>query len=209
MATLPRRPKSLRKRPRIRANPLLAGHFRAAGPTERARVLSRHLAESEVTTDEVALLARRYESSPAQIATAVMAAGLITESGRPDREALERVLGRLNKLLHGEKSTSREDFDPAPFRLDGVRAKADLPAIAERLSTWKEGNGVGVSLCLHGPPGTGKTEFARFLAYRAGRPIVYRRGSDLLSMWVGGTEKAIAAAFRGPSPRERCWCSTR
>ena len=51
------------------------------------------------------------------------------------------------------------------------------------------------SLCLQGPPGTGKSAFVRYLAERLGMEIMQKRASDLLSMWVGETEKNIARAF--------------
>jgi SpoVK/Ycf46/Vps4 family AAA+-type ATPase len=50
-------------------------------------------------------------------------------------------------------------------------------------------------LCLHGPPGTGKTAFGQWLAREIERPLHVRRGSDLLSPFVGGTEKQIAGVF--------------
>ena len=53
-----------------------------------------------------------------------------------------------------------------------------------------------LSLCLYGPPGTGKSQYVRHLADRMGRSLVVRRCSDVLSMWVGGTERALADAFR-------------
>ena len=52
-----------------------------------------------------------------------------------------------------------------------------------------------MNLLFHGLPGTGKTEFARYLADTFDRELIQKRASDLLSMWVGGTEKAIAGAF--------------
>ena len=52
-----------------------------------------------------------------------------------------------------------------------------------------------VRACFHGPPGTGKTELAHELSRRLDRPLHARRASNLLSMWVGGTERAIAEAF--------------
>lgn len=51
-------------------------------------------------------------------------------------------------------------------------------------------------LCLYGPPGTGKTAYARWLAEQLDKPLHIKRGADLLSMWVGGTEKNIAQAFK-------------
>jgi SpoVK/Ycf46/Vps4 family AAA+-type ATPase len=50
-------------------------------------------------------------------------------------------------------------------------------------------------ICLYGPPGTGKSAYARWLADQMGVPLVAKRGSDLLSMYVGGNEKNIARAF--------------
>jgi SpoVK/Ycf46/Vps4 family AAA+-type ATPase len=52
-----------------------------------------------------------------------------------------------------------------------------------------------VSLCLSGPPGTGKSAFARHLAEAMGLPVVQERASDLMGMYVGQTEARIARAF--------------
>ena len=50
-------------------------------------------------------------------------------------------------------------------------------------------------LCLYGPPGTGKSAFGRYIAESLDRPLLLKKGSDLISMYVGGTEKNIASAF--------------
>lgn len=49
---------------------------------------------------------------------------------------------------------------------------------------------------MYGPPGTGKTAFGLWLAEQLGIPLHVKRASDLLSMWVGGSEKNIADAFK-------------
>jgi AAA+ superfamily predicted ATPase len=69
----------------------------------------------------------------------------------------------------------------------------DLATLCVRLA--RPGAPRAWSLCLSGPPGTGKTAFAHYLAVRLGLKLLQKRASDLLSMWVGGSEKAIAAAF--------------
>ena len=51
------------------------------------------------------------------------------------------------------------------------------------------------TLCLYGPPGTGKTQFVEHLASTLGMPLISRTASDLLSKWVGDSEKNIAAMF--------------
>jgi SpoVK/Ycf46/Vps4 family AAA+-type ATPase len=53
----------------------------------------------------------------------------------------------------------------------------------------------GGSMCLYGPPGAGKTALARHIAHTLELPVILRRGSDLLSMYVGGTEHNIAEMF--------------
>lgn len=50
-------------------------------------------------------------------------------------------------------------------------------------------------ICLYGPPGAGKTAYAQELAKRLKRPFMLQSGSDLLGMYVGQTEKNIAAMF--------------
>lgn len=83
-------------------------------------------------------------------------------------------------------------FDP---RL--VNCDADVKRIIEGLRNAGEGR-----LCLHGPPGTGKTAYARHLARELDRPALVRRGSDLRSCWVGETEQNIAGMF-AEATRER------
>ena len=78
-------------------------------------------------------------------------------------------------------------FDP-----ELVRADTDLVQLADRLAERGPGP---VSFCLQGPPGTGKSAFVRYLAERMGLEVVQKRASDLMSKWVGDTEKRIAEAF--------------
>ena len=52
-----------------------------------------------------------------------------------------------------------------------------------------------MNLLLWGPPGTGKTEFVKHLGKTLNAKVSVRMGSDLLSCWVGMTEKNIKTAF--------------
>lgn len=52
-----------------------------------------------------------------------------------------------------------------------------------------------LNILFHGVPGTGKSEFARHLAERAGVNVIMKNASDLIDKYVGETEKRIAAAF--------------
>ena len=48
---------------------------------------------------------------------------------------------------------------------------------------------------LYGPPGCAKTSLARAVAARCGRNFIAASGPDIFSLWVGESEKAIAALF--------------
>lgn len=52
-----------------------------------------------------------------------------------------------------------------------------------------------MNILLWGPPGTGKTEFVKYLGKTLNSRVMVKMGSDLLSQWVGGTEKNIQRAF--------------
>ena len=71
--------------------------------------------------------------------------------------------------------------------------KHKLPELQNRL---KERNmPQGVTVLLHGKPGTGKTETARQLARETGREVVHVDLSDTKSMWFGESEKNVREIF--------------
>lgn len=173
-----------------------AVELKAPGARQRAKVLARHLGEgSPLAPADVEAIAQRFEASPAQFATAVRGARLVGPGGVPDRATLERLLAPVHKAITGMDATLRPVFEPDGYRLDALHCAEDLTALAEEVARFTPGPGPGLSFCFYGPPGTGKSEYVKYLAWRSGRPLVYRRVSDLVSCYVGQTERNIAAAF--------------
>jgi hypothetical protein len=113
------------------------------------------------------------------------------------------VLAPIDRLVNGSMR-SGPHFEPERWSPHGVNCSTDPVVLADRLVTSLEisgptatrQDGQGLSLCLYGRPGTGKSEYVRYLAWRLGRPVVVKRVSDILSKWVGEAERQIAAAFR-------------
>ncbi len=50
-------------------------------------------------------------------------------------------------------------------------------------------------LCSYGPPGTGKTALAEHMAHEMQRPLMVRQASDLVSKFLGETERNMARMF--------------
>ena len=77
------------------------------------------------------------------------------------------------------------------FRPEWINADPGVDTLLEKLKLRGRGR------CgFFGPPGTGKTAFARHLAERLERRLIVKRASDLLDKYLGQTEQNIAAAFR-------------
>ena len=131
-------------------------------------------------------LATRWPVSAGVAANSVRAVRLV-DGGLAELEtALAGVAEALGLAAAGEAPS-------APFDPELTVCADDLAVLCARLA--QPGAPRGWSLCLSGLPGTGKSAFGRYLADRIGLPVLQKRASDLLSMWVGGSEKAIAAAF--------------
>ncbi len=77
-----------------------------------------------------------------------------------------------------------------PYRLDVLNPDADL----ERLTAGLKSNPRG-RICLFGVPGSGKSAYAKYVADEVVRPLLVRRASDLVSKYIGETEKNTAEVF--------------
>ena len=168
------------------------------GPRQRARALKRHLDGAVQISDAKAeALAARHAVSPAQLASAAKIASRISGGESPVEETMDRVLSPVAKLLELDGAAEEHlTLDPGAYRLDILNCDMDLQRMLGQIEGWSPGRGAGISICLYGVPGTGKSEFVRYLAHRCGRPLHRRPASDLISKWVGDTEKHIASAFR-------------
>jgi SpoVK/Ycf46/Vps4 family AAA+-type ATPase len=170
--------------------------LKSPGARQRADALEFHVGkDGGLTRSDCEAVAQRYETSPAQFGSAVRAARLLAGDKQPDRTTVEKVLAPVHRLVTGVDAQMKPVFEPSGYRLDSLHCAEDLEALAEQLVSFREEPSPGVSLCLYGPPGTGKSEFVKYLAWRCQRPLVYRRVSDLVSPYVGMTEKNIASAF--------------
>lgn len=161
-------------------------------PGAREAIVQRALAGVDAAPEFVAKLAGRAGLTPAQIRTAVRFATLAGGEAQAAQALIERQLGNADKALglrprDGAARPAVTRYDPALLNVD---SRFDVPRIVEALAR----RGCG-TLCLHGPPGTGKTALAEHIAAELGKPLAIKRASDLVSKYVGETEQNLARMF--------------
>ena len=133
-------------------------------------------------------LAHSMEDVPA-LADSALRAARITRGGADDVKFAAAAISRAVRGGHTPLlAPSSVRFEP-----ELANADHDLALITERFVAFGPANTGG--LCLSGPPGTGKSAFARYLAERMQMPVLERHASDLLDRYVGGSERNIADAF--------------
>lgn len=156
----------------------------------RSRLWREAAAAENIAVDGLALdrLAEWLPASPGVARTAMRTARLAGGAA----ETVEWAVTGMARAMAGGRLppsvASLEGYEPSL-----VNASRDLAALAIRLAA--PGATRAISLLLSGPPGSGKSAYARHLADRMGMPVVQKRASDLFGMFVGQTEAQIAAAF--------------
>jgi SpoVK/Ycf46/Vps4 family AAA+-type ATPase len=164
-------------------------------PPKRVREgILREACGDLLDTAAVARVADSERLTPAVVTRAASVAALVRdELGQEKSAAAFESLVNGTLEAQGHRPVKKYDPDRLPEVYDPafINADADLSRITEGIVAAGCGR-----LCLYGPSGTGKTAFGRWLAERLEMPLLVKRASDLLSMWVGGTEANIAKAFR-------------
>ena len=164
-------------------------HLRKPPPRVRERILTRQLERHKVRIEpaQVARLVRKFDMAPGVMEGAIRAAALVPEAEM--LAMLERGIRNMAALMGGKR---RVQSTPARFDPTFIQADQDLVKLADRLTRR---GAKPLSLCLHGPPGTGKSAYVRFLAECMGLEVLHKRASDLLNKYVGESEQNIARAF--------------
>jgi len=160
---------------------------------QREQILQSYCADL-LSRAQIARMAEVPTLAPAVVARASAVVRTISQElgAEKSTSALELLISStLEAQGHAPLAQNNPDRLPEIYAPRFIHANADLTAIAQGLTTTGTGR-----LCLYGPPGTGKTAYARWIAEQLGAPLLVKRASDLMSMWVGENEKNIASAFK-------------
>lgn len=140
----------------------------------------------KMSATDIKKYAKKYDVAPGLIDTAVKSAKLTK-----NQDAIEKTIDSLCVAITGKKQIEAPKAD-VEFDAELLNTDVDMMKLTQQILGGKCKN---FSLCLYGASGTGKSAYARYLAEKMGMKVIFKRASDLKSMWVGETEKNIAAAF--------------
>ncbi len=158
----------------------------------RSRSFAKHLNGIPVSPACIRALAEHEALAPAVVANAaaVLRRLEIRDEAQADatlRRVVEHTLDAMGLLCR----PMAIEPPSTPYAPEYSNSDTDLTALVSGLRHCTRAR-----LCLYGPPGTGKTAFGRHLAEQLDKPLLVKPASDLLSMWVGMSERNIASMFR-------------
>jgi SpoVK/Ycf46/Vps4 family AAA+-type ATPase len=137
----------------------------------------------------IQVLAEHEHIAPALIrSTAKVVSSLKTkETAKAFTQVLNNTLKAQGYVEIAKKVTQTL---PSVYDPSLVNTATDLEVLTKGIKEHPNAR-----LCLYGVAGTGKSAFGRYIAEVLDKPVLLKKGSDLISKWVGGTEQNIAAAF--------------
>ena len=165
--------------------------------------LKKHKIENILSDDEIRYLSEKYETNAGNINIAVSNFRKIRLNAKKSSlETLESIFNSHLRIMDIKVNSVSRD---TKYSLEGlnIRSSSNLERVLKTVKDFsnsidaKSADSIkNMNILLYGPSGTGKTEFAKHLASVLDKDLLVKRGSDLLDMYVGGTEKNIRDAFR-------------
>ena len=165
--------------------------------------VAKHGLVSLIPAAKIEAYAAKYETSAGGISTVL--ANVKRMAPAPEKvDELVATLMKPHCKLMGVKNGN--GFLPAKdYSLEGlnIKGKVSLERVVKAVGNYLDASFGAeaedkprMNVLLFGPPGTGKTEFVKYLGKTLDRKVLVMKGSDLLSKWVGESEQNIAKAFR-------------
>ena len=148
-------------------------------------------------------LASEFPISAGGITQALKNLEVFAPAGKEVEETVRKLINIHCELMDIDCKADEKLLPAQDYSLAGLNITGDikLDMIVGAVRKFINGSGAAspdrprMNLLLSGPPGTGKTEFVKFLGKELGKKIHVCMGSDLLNMYVGGTEQNIKNAF--------------
>ena len=173
-------------------------------PIKQLRSIARTKIEkmelSESTKDKIVQMFDKYKLTGQSVDNIVkMIEGMECKEEEPLLHKVGIVMKENALLLNGKskmRDTVKAEYDPTVLNasMDPLKI-VEMVQNAAKFAEKNKGTESGVRMLFYGLSGTGKTELARYIAEELGKPILLKRASDILGMYVGENEQNIRDAF--------------
>jgi len=168
----------------------------------RAAILAAHLARyPHAVADVRAVAAKAHGFVGADLAAAVRAAAqACVREGAVSQSALQAAVARtspsaLRQVAVEVPDVRWSDIGGMQAAKRVLRQAVELP-LAQPEAFARLGVAPPAGVLLYGPPGCSKTLMAKAVATESEMNFVAVKGPELLSKWVGESEKAVQETFR-------------
>jgi transitional endoplasmic reticulum ATPase len=144
----------------------------------------------KMSDSSIESMAMEHEVTPALISNATLVSGML---GLTEKK-IETVVRSMSTLVnYGAKMQQQPKIaEDELYDMAFINASSDPTVMRDRLKNSSK----PFSMCLYGPSGTGKSEYAKQLIKYLRKRVLYRKASDLLAPYLGETEAKIAASFK-------------
>ena len=160
-------------------------------PTKAKREeIIKNYSNDFLDTETIKTLAKNENIAPALISTTAKVTGSI-KSKNSTKSFTHLLNNTLKAQGYGEMKKDTSLILPESYNPSYINTDVNLKELAKGIKKHPNAR-----ICLYGVPGTGKSAFGKWIAQYTDKPFVLKKGSDLISKWVGGTEQNIANAFK-------------
>lgn len=165
---------------------------------DRRAQIEEVVKELELSEEVKTYLSKYQLLSAQQVRSAVRLAEYTANTIEEAEDILKRGIHQSQRALQRDfMEELRESVTTYSLDLINTQSAFSPEQVLKALAKRPTG-----SVCLYGMPGTGKTQFAEYVAMQLDKPIIMKRASDLLGKYVGENEKNIAAMFAEASEED-------
>lgn len=157
--------------------------------TEHRKQIVSKYSDNLISENMIDKLSQSKNISPAMISKT---AGVVSHLPAENRDnAFEMIVNSTLKaqgfahVPNTNSVTTVLKYEPSY-----INTPIDLQNLTQGIAT-----NANVRICIYGPAGTGKSEYAKYLAKELKKECLIKKASDIFGSYVGETERNIAKAF--------------
>ncbi|MBC7539815.1 MAG: AAA family ATPase [Bacteriovorax sp.] len=175
--------------------------FNELSNLQREKILTSITSKNNCTflsEDDIKIFSKSEKLTSGHFSIALKTVGNLEVSDSKKKEVFTNIIKEHQNML-GSKPLRLKSIN-SNYCIKGLNIDQSPATVIEQSrkilqKIESDESDINLNTLLYGPPGTGKTEFVKYLGQELGKEILLKRASDLLSMWVGGSEKNIRKAF--------------